>query len=158
MRLLKSQNITYSRHVILKESGESYQEQSLEPDLRQYWMPDEQCHVCYECGGRFTTFRRRHHCRICGHIFCSRCCNELLPGRIIGYAGFFMSTLNIYSTLIVLLYMAKELNIKDGDQKPNSHEFRLVSIVTLLSQHQQPSLRFYQKKNSVPPLAELRFA
>ncbi|CAK8672639.1 unnamed protein product [Clavelina lepadiformis] len=70
-----------------KESGESYQEQSLEPDLRQYWMPDEQCHVCYECGGRFTTFRRRHHCRICGHIFCSRCCNELLPGRIIGYAG-----------------------------------------------------------------------
>ncbi|CAB3993712.1 1-phosphatidylinositol 3-phosphate 5-kinase-like isoform X3, partial [Paramuricea clavata] len=41
-------------------------------NLKKYWMPDEQCKVCYECGVKFHTFRRRHHCRLCGQIFCSR--------------------------------------------------------------------------------------
>ncbi|KAM7283540.1 putative FYVE finger-containing phosphoinositide kinase, fyv1 [Ixodes scapularis] len=56
-------------------------------DLKQYWMPDSNCRECYECGDKFTTFRRRHHCRICGQIFCSRCCNREIPGKIIGYRG-----------------------------------------------------------------------
>ncbi|ELU02982.1 hypothetical protein CAPTEDRAFT_176607 [Capitella teleta] len=57
-------------------------------DFRQYWMPDNNCRECYECGDRFNTFRRRHHCRICGQIFCSRCCNQEVPGSIMGYTGF----------------------------------------------------------------------
>ncbi|KAK3088070.1 hypothetical protein FSP39_014286 [Pinctada imbricata] len=40
-------------------------------DFKQYWMPDSSCKECYDCGDKFTTFRRRHHCRICGQIFCS---------------------------------------------------------------------------------------
>lgn len=56
-------------------------------DFKQYWMPDSNCRECYECGDKFTTFRRRHHCRICGQIFCSRCCNREIPGKIIGYRG-----------------------------------------------------------------------
>lgn len=60
-------------------------------ELRQYWMPDEQCHECYECGEKFTTFRRRHHCRICGQIFCSRCCNQLISGKIMGHPGMLRS-------------------------------------------------------------------
>ncbi|XP_063396622.1 1-phosphatidylinositol 3-phosphate 5-kinase-like isoform X1 [Mytilus trossulus] len=56
-------------------------------DFKQYWMPDESCRECYDCGDKFTTFRRRHHCRICGQIFCSKCCNQELQGRIIGYKG-----------------------------------------------------------------------
>ncbi|XP_077502405.1 1-phosphatidylinositol 3-phosphate 5-kinase fab1 [Amblyomma americanum] len=56
-------------------------------DFKQYWMPDSNCKECYECGDKFTTFRRRHHCRICGQIFCSRCCNREIPGKIIGYRG-----------------------------------------------------------------------
>lgn len=58
-----------------------------EADFKQYWMPDSNCRECYECGDKFTTFRRRHHCRICGQIFCSRCCNREIPGKIIGYRG-----------------------------------------------------------------------
>ncbi len=56
-------------------------------DFKQYWMPDSNCKECYECGDRFNTFRRRHHCRICGQIFCSRCCNQEVPGKIMGYIG-----------------------------------------------------------------------
>ena len=50
-------------------------------------MPDSSCRECYDCGDKFTTFRRRHHCRICGQIFCSKCCNQELSGKIIGYKG-----------------------------------------------------------------------
>jgi hypothetical protein len=35
----------------------------------------------------FTTFRRRHHCRICGQIFCARCCNLEIAGHVLGYVG-----------------------------------------------------------------------
>ena len=33
---------------------------------RDYWMDDESCKDCYKCKGVFTTWRRKHHCRICG--------------------------------------------------------------------------------------------
>ncbi|XP_028393496.1 1-phosphatidylinositol 3-phosphate 5-kinase-like isoform X2 [Dendronephthya gigantea] len=71
-------------------------------NLKKYWMPDEQCKVCYECGVKFHTFRRRHHCRLCGQIFCSRCCNEVVSGHQIGYTGVFRVC--IYCKKIVLTY------------------------------------------------------
>jgi NMD protein affecting ribosome stability and mRNA decay len=36
-------------------------------------MPDDNVMVCYECQVTFTTWTRRHHCRMCGQIFCYRC-------------------------------------------------------------------------------------
>ncbi|VDP33979.1 unnamed protein product, partial [Schistosoma margrebowiei] len=30
---------------------------------------------CASCNRSFTLIWRRHHCRRCGHIFCSKCCN-----------------------------------------------------------------------------------
>ncbi|CAH0546520.1 unnamed protein product [Brassicogethes aeneus] len=58
-----------------------------ETELKQYWMPDSVSKECYECCERFTTFKRRHHCRVCGQIFCSQCCNQQIPGKIIGCTG-----------------------------------------------------------------------
>ncbi|XP_037504297.1 lateral signaling target protein 2 homolog isoform X2 [Rhipicephalus sanguineus] len=37
------------------------------------WMPDEFTSNCMDCNAHFTLLRRRHHCRRCGKIFCSRC-------------------------------------------------------------------------------------
>ncbi|KFD70644.1 hypothetical protein M514_11256 [Trichuris suis] len=54
-------------------------------NFRQCWMPDSRGKVCYECREKFTTFRRKHHCRICGQIFCSRCCSLEISGRLFGY-------------------------------------------------------------------------
>jgi 1-phosphatidylinositol-3-phosphate 5-kinase len=33
---------------------------------RDYWMDDDLCKECYDCKSVFTTWRRKHHCRICG--------------------------------------------------------------------------------------------
>ncbi|CAD0201024.1 unnamed protein product [Chrysodeixis includens] len=56
-------------------------------ELARYWMPDDISRECYECATRFSTLRRRHHCRVCGQIFCSRCCSQRVPGHIFGCAG-----------------------------------------------------------------------
>uniref|UniRef100_A0A8C7GB96 1-phosphatidylinositol 3-phosphate 5-kinase n=1 Tax=Oncorhynchus kisutch TaxID=8019 RepID=A0A8C7GB96_ONCKI len=71
----------------LKRLKEIMEGKSQDSDLKQYWMPDSQCKECYDCNEKFTTFRRRHHCRLCGQIFCSRCCNQEIPGRFMGYTG-----------------------------------------------------------------------
>ena len=43
------------------------------------WMPDRLCKTCYSCDAPFTVFRRRHHCRICGQVFCNACSAYFVP-------------------------------------------------------------------------------
>ena len=45
---------------------------------REDWAQDRnypQCHLCKES---FTVFKRRHHCRICGLVFCEKCTSNSL--------------------------------------------------------------------------------
>ncbi|TYH15397.1 hypothetical protein ES288_A05G038700v1 [Gossypium darwinii] len=46
---------------------------------RDFWMPDQSCRVCYECDSQFTIFNRRHHCRLCGRVFCAKCTANSVP-------------------------------------------------------------------------------
>ncbi|XP_052257346.1 uncharacterized protein LOC127862314 isoform X2 [Dreissena polymorpha] len=39
------------------------------------WIPDSEAPVCMSCSARFTFTKRRHHCRACGKVYCSVCCN-----------------------------------------------------------------------------------
>lgn len=50
---------------------------------RDYWMPDQSCRVCYDCESQFTIFNRRHHCRICGKVFCGRCTVNTIPASVV---------------------------------------------------------------------------
>jgi len=43
------------------------------PVDHELWMRDSNTKTCLNCEAPFTTFRRRHHCRYCGLIFCSKC-------------------------------------------------------------------------------------
>lgn len=43
------------------------------------WMPDRLCKTCYSCDTPFTVFRRRHHCRLCGQVFCNTCSGFFVP-------------------------------------------------------------------------------
>ncbi|KAK6347212.1 1-phosphatidylinositol-3-phosphate 5-kinase [Orbilia brochopaga] len=53
---------------------------------RDFWMKDENCKECFICQRPFTTFRRKHHCRTCGQIFCSKC-TTLVDGDKFGHTG-----------------------------------------------------------------------
>ena len=53
---------------------------------QQYWMKDENCKECFSCGKNFNTFRRKHHCRLCGQIFCNNC-TLLISAEKFGYEG-----------------------------------------------------------------------
>ncbi len=37
------------------------------------WIPDERASRCYGCRSDFSWLNRKHHCRICGRIFCGKC-------------------------------------------------------------------------------------
>ncbi|WVF69167.1 hypothetical protein IAT40_003942 [Kwoniella sp. CBS 6097] len=54
---------------------------------KHYWMADEHCKECYDCKSVFTAWRRKHHCRICGQIFCSRCASNIIGARRFGQEG-----------------------------------------------------------------------
>ncbi|XP_074280820.1 1-phosphatidylinositol-3-phosphate 5-kinase FAB1B-like isoform X1 [Silene latifolia] len=46
---------------------------------RDFWMPDQSCRVCYECDSNFNFYNRRHHCRLCGRVFCAKCTAHSIP-------------------------------------------------------------------------------
>ncbi|CAO3586993.1 unnamed protein product [Absidia cylindrospora] len=54
---------------------------------KEYWMPDENCKECFECGAHFNLFRRKHHCRVCGQIFCGKCASHIIQGERISQLG-----------------------------------------------------------------------
>jgi len=38
---------------------------------RDHWVPDSDLNYCYNCEKKFIILiRKRHHCRLCGKIFC----------------------------------------------------------------------------------------
>ncbi|KAF6202299.1 hypothetical protein GE061_004697 [Apolygus lucorum] len=39
-----------------------------------FWVPDTDSELCMQCQLKFTMIRRRHHCRACGLVLCSKCC------------------------------------------------------------------------------------
>ena len=40
------------------------------------WAEDHAVNGCTRCNANFSPFKRRHHCRNCGLIFCGRCSNQ----------------------------------------------------------------------------------
>ena len=47
------------------------------PELHK-WMPDAAARCCRQCHAPFSMLVRRHHCRVCYHIFCSQCCSTFV--------------------------------------------------------------------------------
>uniref|UniRef100_A0A0M3K378 Lateral signaling target protein 2 homolog n=1 Tax=Anisakis simplex TaxID=6269 RepID=A0A0M3K378_ANISI len=81
---------TASQPVNEEETGVEVQEAlplpSFVDDLEGVrWVPDSDCEQCTACATAFTLVRRRHHCRNCGRIFCSRCSANSLPLPELGY-------------------------------------------------------------------------
>jgi len=62
---------------------------TIRPSLPVTWIPDERVKRCFGCGTTFSTFRRKHHCRSCGRVFCSACTayRELIPSYYFSFSG-----------------------------------------------------------------------
>uniref|UniRef100_A0A4W3ISH6 FYVE and coiled-coil domain-containing protein 1 n=1 Tax=Callorhinchus milii TaxID=7868 RepID=A0A4W3ISH6_CALMI len=51
-------------------------EQKLRTEAR--WLGDREVNHCLDCQSQFTWWLRRHHCRLCGRIFCYYCSNNFV--------------------------------------------------------------------------------
>lgn len=74
--------------------------------LKEYWMPDKYCKVCYGCEEPFTMYRRRHHCRMCGQIFCNTCSSYSIDGTVFNQPGLVRSCQLCYE---------QQANAKEGN-------------------------------------------
>uniref|UniRef100_A0A8C6W0U5 FYVE and coiled-coil domain-containing protein 1 n=1 Tax=Nothobranchius furzeri TaxID=105023 RepID=A0A8C6W0U5_NOTFU len=55
-------------------------EQKLRAEER-WWLVDKEATNCLDCRGQFTWYLRRHHCRLCGRIFCYYCSNNFIATK-----------------------------------------------------------------------------
>lgn len=53
--------------------------------VKARWLADDSAQVCPLCSQKFTQIRRKHHCRQCGKVLCSKCCNEKVPLPQLGF-------------------------------------------------------------------------
>jgi hypothetical protein len=42
-------------------------------------QPDAEAPACNGCNASFGKLKRKHHCRLCGLVFCSACCSKKAP-------------------------------------------------------------------------------
>jgi len=63
------------------------------------WVQDQETKNCMACKLKFTTVRRRHHCRKCGGIFCANCSAKRIPILEIGYSEAVRVCDRCYNTL-----------------------------------------------------------
>ncbi|XP_075403348.1 FYVE and coiled-coil domain-containing protein 1 isoform X2 [Tenrec ecaudatus] len=45
------------------------------------WLGDTEASHCLDCKREFSWMVRRHHCRVCGRIFCYYCCNNYVLSK-----------------------------------------------------------------------------
>ncbi|KAL0227530.1 hypothetical protein RCL1_003674 [Eukaryota sp. TZLM3-RCL] len=50
-----------------------------------FWLNDDAGSHCLRCASEFSTIRRKHHCRFCLLLICSKCTATISPVRICSY-------------------------------------------------------------------------
>lgn len=50
----------------------------------QRWLGDAEVNRCQDCQKEFGWMNHRHHCRMCGRIFCYYCCNNYAMSKLTG--------------------------------------------------------------------------
>jgi phosphatidylinositol 3-kinase len=71
----KNSNISYSMYIdsdtnfsVINNNLPKVQQRAIHT-----WIDDNAVVRCFSCDSEFTLFRRKHHCRSCGRIFCHNC-------------------------------------------------------------------------------------
>lgn len=55
------------------------------PKPTNEWVDETMVSKCQTCNSEFSLFTRKHHCRACGGVYCSSCCNiyTIIPSHLI---------------------------------------------------------------------------
>jgi len=69
------------------EKTKENEESDLPHGDREFWMSNQNSPNCSECHIQFHALRRRHHCRLCGCVFCHNCCGEMINGKVFYFQG-----------------------------------------------------------------------
>ena len=75
------EKVNWLNEFQLVKNMNKYQEEINRYNLgktKPVWIPDVLCKFCCECRAKFSTINRKHHCRACGYIFCSKCSKMLI--------------------------------------------------------------------------------
>ena len=90
------------------------------------WINDDSATECYSCNYKFDIFYRKHHCRLCGRIFCYKCSEYYIKYH----------TLNKYQLIDREKYLDfffntntnNKNNINSNNINKNSNSFQLHRI------------------------------
>lgn len=69
--------LNFSVYIAKKQEFDNFLDEKLDkiyPKMSQEWIDSNKVVKCESCSKVFSFFLRKHHCRACGHIFCSYCC------------------------------------------------------------------------------------
>ncbi|XP_067911039.1 FYVE and coiled-coil domain-containing protein 1 isoform X2 [Heterodontus francisci] len=71
-----AENLIRDKDALWQKSDALEFEQKLRTEAR--WLGDREVNYCLDCQSQFTWWLRRHHCRLCGRIFCYYCSNNFV--------------------------------------------------------------------------------
>lgn len=69
--------VTREKAELWKKADDMAHEIKVKADDR--WMNDSEASRCLSCNTEFSFLLRKHHCRLCGRIFCNNCSDNWLP-------------------------------------------------------------------------------
>uniref|UniRef100_A0A0K8TSC6 Lateral signaling target protein 2 homolog n=1 Tax=Tabanus bromius TaxID=304241 RepID=A0A0K8TSC6_TABBR len=78
-RTSQDSNSSSNGHITSNTATNNVQSQTTLRQSPPPWIPDDEAPRCMACTVPFTAFRRRHHCRNCGGVFCGVCSNSSAP-------------------------------------------------------------------------------
>ena len=139
------------KEIFVNESYPKYTVKDLEPHI-----PDEEVKSCLFCTGKFNFVNRKHHCRICGNIFCGKC---LVWTRIpyLGYLSRVRSCLGCVDKTKVelcetilndILFTIKNVFICEPDKKSIKNKiYYLIGILKKIDNFHKWSFLAYEFLN-----------
>uniref|UniRef100_A0A8D2LWB8 FYVE and coiled-coil domain-containing protein 1 n=1 Tax=Varanus komodoensis TaxID=61221 RepID=A0A8D2LWB8_VARKO len=88
--LRKMQGSIYARFFVIERDKDALWQKSDALEFQQKltaeqrWLGDAEVTCCLDCQKEFGWMNRRHHCRMCGRIFCYYCCNNYAMSKQTG--------------------------------------------------------------------------
>ncbi|KAG5507597.1 hypothetical protein JKF63_06546 [Porcisia hertigi] len=70
---------SYAAEANTEEAQQTAQQEAQDDAGEVAWQDDDSVTECNNCHTTFTFLVRRHHCRLCGYVFCSHCSNYAMP-------------------------------------------------------------------------------